>query len=281
MDPVRDRPDAQSLTDPAPALRGRPIMSQRWTDLTFLHWRVDPELVAPVFPPRTEPDVFDGATWVGLVPFRMVGAGVGRGPGIPWLGTFAETNVRLYSIDANGRRGVLFRSLEASRLATVLGARAVFGLPYMWARMRVRRAGPDIEYTTARRWPGPRGAGGRIVVRPGTPLTRTHPLADFLTARWGLHSHRFGRTLYVPNRHARWPLHEATLHHLDDTLVAAAGLGGIVDREPDSVLWSPGVAVEFGMPYDARRPTTAGSLTPGRPRRRGARARARSRAPAG
>lgn len=240
----------QSLTDPAPELRGRQIMGQRWADLTFLHWRVDPELVAPLLPPGTSPDLHDGVTWVGLVPFRMVGAGIGRGPGVPWLGTFAETNVRLYSVDATGRRGVVFRSLEAARLGVVIGARLAFALPYTWARMRVRHEGGTVVYESNRRLPGPRGAGGRVVVRPAAAVA-TDPLAAFLTARWGLHTRWLGRTLYVPNRHGPWPLHSAELVELSDTLVAAAGLPGVSARPPDSVLWSPGVRTVFAMPYTA------------------------------
>lgn len=233
----------------APALHGRPIMTQRWEDLTFLHWRVDPDLVAPLLPPGTVPDVLDGATWVGLVPFRLAGAGLGRGPGVPWLGTFAETNVRLYSVDAEGRRGVVFRSLDAARLAVVLGARLAFGLPYVWARMRIRTDGDLVTYTTARRAPGPRGAGGRVRVTPGPRITEPGALAQFLTARWGLHTRHLGRLLYVPNEHGPWPLHTATLHELDDSLVAAAGLGDLTRRAPDSVLWSPGVRTAFGRPF--------------------------------
>jgi uncharacterized protein YqjF (DUF2071 family) len=193
--------------------------------------------------------VFDGSTWVGLIPFRMVRAGIGLRPPVPYFGTFAETNVRLYSVDSTGRRGVVFRSLETSRLAVVAGSRVAFGVPYMWARMRIERVGDDIVYTTRRRLPGPRGAGGRIVVRPGAELTERDPLADFLTARWGLHSRWAGRLNYVPNRHGVWPLHHAVLRELDDSLVATAGLPGIVSRPPDSVLWSPGVTTDFGLPF--------------------------------
>jgi len=35
----------------APPLPGRAIASQRWSDLTFLHWRVEPDRVAPLLPP--------------------------------------------------------------------------------------------------------------------------------------------------------------------------------------------------------------------------------------
>ncbi|MDX6308392.1 MAG: uncharacterized protein QOI06_1438 [Nocardioidaceae bacterium] len=237
----------------APALERRQIMHQSWRDVTFLHWRVDANRVAPLLPPGTVPDVFDGSSWVGLIPFRMVGAGLLTGPAVPWLGTFPEINVRLYGVDGTGRRSVVFRSLESSRLAVVLGARATFGLPYCWAGMRVRRVGTGIEYTTARRWPGDRGIGARIVVRPDPLVVHDDPLADFLTARWGLHTRWTGRTLFVPNEHSTWPLQSATLLDLRDDLVGAAGLPGLSDREPDSVLYSAGVRTVFGLPFDSRR----------------------------
>lgn len=250
----------EPVTPEAPELSRRQIMHQRWQDVAFLHWRVESARVAPLLPPGTTPDEFDGSSWVGLIPFRMVRAGIGRGPAVPWLGTFAETNVRLYAVDERGRRGVVFRSLEASRLAVVLGARVTFGLPYCWARMRVRRIGRDIEYTTRRRWPGEPGIGARIVVRPESVVVRDE-LATFLTARWGLHAHWAGSSLFVPNEHVTWPLHAASLRHLEDELVAAAGLPGISDREPDSVLWSAGVRTVFGLPVRWQ----AGQLTAGRP----------------
>jgi uncharacterized protein YqjF (DUF2071 family) len=204
-----------------------------------------------LLPAGTRPDLFEGSSWVGLIPFRMVGAGIGRGPAVPWLGTFPETNVRLYSVDREGRRGVVFRSLETSRLAVVLGSRLAFGVPYCWARMRVRRVGPEIEYTSTRRLPGRRGIGGRIVVRPQLETAADDPLSVFLTARWGLHTRWAGRTLFIPNEHSPWPLHPANVKHLDDDLVAAAGLPGVTNRDPDSVLWSAGVRTHFGMPQDA------------------------------
>lgn len=239
------RPEPVTLT--APALARRQILHQCWEDVAFLHWRVESARVAPLLPPGAVPDEFDGSSWVGLIPFRMVRAGIARGPAVPWLGTFAETNVRLYAVDQRGRRGVVFRSLEASRLAMVLGARLTLGLPYYWSRTRVRRLGRDIEYTSSRRWPGHRGVRTRIVIRP-EPVVAQDELAAFLTARWGLHAHWAGSSLFVPIEHATWPLHTATLRHLEDDLVAAAGLPGISDHEPDSVLWSAGVRTVFGLP---------------------------------
>ncbi len=245
--------DVGPVSTLAPDLTGVRIMTQQWRDLTFLHWRVAPEAVQPLLPAGTRADVHDGSTWVGLIPFRMVGAGIGTGPAVPWLGTFAETNVRLYSVDAQGRRGVVFRTLEASRLAVVLGARAAFALPYTWARMRVTEQDGVLTYTSRRRWPGPRSAATSVVVRPGAPLGEGDALAEFLTARWGLHTRAFGRLLYVPNRHETWPLQHAELLALDDSLVAASAPPGVGGRPPDSVLFSRGVRTEFAWPVAAAR----------------------------
>ena len=235
--------EAISLTSPRPFRRT--VFTQGWRDLTFLHWAVDPALVAPLLPAGTVPDELDGATHVGLIPFRMRRIGVLGAPGLPYLGSFAETNVRLYSVDEQGRRGVVFRSLEADRLLPVLAARWVARLPYLWSRMRIERAGDRITYRASRRWPGPRGAGGTISVRIGDPLTAPDPLAQHLTARWGLHQTTRGRLAYWPNEHPEWPLYAAELLELSDDLVATAGLPSVTGA-PDSVRVSPGLDVRFG-----------------------------------
>ncbi|GJF33177.1 hypothetical protein KNE206_58770 [Kitasatospora sp. NE20-6] len=247
MAPTAPVPAVEPVTaDPARAVPGT-LLTQSWLDLTFLHWAVDPADVAPLLPPRTRPDVLGGVTYVGLVAFRMHRVGWFRLPGVPYLGTFPETNVRLYSVDEHGRRGVVFRSLEAARLVPVVTARLGFRLPYVWARMAIDRQGDTLTYTSSRRWPGPRGAHSRISVRIGDPVREPTELEHFLTARWGMHSTFLGRPVYLPNTHPRWPLHRAELTGCSEDLVVAAGLPAPVGA-PVSVLYSPGVPVRFGGP---------------------------------
>ncbi|GAA2508629.1 hypothetical protein Ahu01nite_054540 [Winogradskya humida] len=222
----------------------RSWLVQSWRDLAFLHWAVPPALVAPLLPRGTEPDTFDGMTYVGLIGFRMEGLGPLRGPGLPYLGTFCETNVRLYSVDDQGRRAVVFRSLDAERLIPVLTAQATLRLPYKWSRMRLEKDGDLVRYTSRRR---PSGPSSSFSVRVGAPHPTPTPLEHFLTARWGLHTRAWGRTIHLPNEHPQWPLHHADLVDLNDGLIEAAGLPHQT-RPPDSVLYSPGVPVTFGGP---------------------------------
>ncbi len=228
----------------APRLRRPVVFDQHWLNLTFLHWPVDPAAVAHLFPPGTRPDVFDGSTYVGLVPFELRRAGFGRIGAVPYFGSFRETNIRLYSIDDEGRHGVVFRSLDCERLAILPLARWVFGVPYTWARMRTERVGNRISYRSVRRWPD-RGLRTDVVVTVGT-LAEPTPLEEWLTARWGLHSRTFGRTRWIPNEHGTWPLYVAEVEQLDDDLLAASGVTASGERL--RALWSPGVRTQFGWP---------------------------------
>lgn len=233
----------------------RPIlMDQRWESLVFLHWRVPSDDVAPLLPPGCSPDEFDGTSWVGLIGFRMVDAGFGYGRPVPYFGTFEEINVRLYSVDAEGRRGVVFKSLEANRLAVVL-ATNLARVPYRWASIDTWENGAEVGYRSRRLLPPDRGATTDFgVVRVSTDMSN-EPLSHFLTARWGLHTTLAGRLIYVPNVHRRWRLTDAELTHCSDQLVAAAGLPGVTDTMPDSVLYAEHVSTQFGRPYTVAIPT--------------------------
>jgi uncharacterized protein YqjF (DUF2071 family) len=228
-----------------PPLRLPVVFDQRWSDLTFVHWPVRPDDVVHLFPEGTRPDVFsDGMTYVALVPFVMSGIRLGRLPPVPYFGSFPETNIRLYSCDDAGRHGVLFRSLETSRLAVVPVARLGMGIPYTWARMRLRRNGSRITYCSTRRWPQ-RGLHCRLTIVVGEAV-QPSPLEVWLTARWGAHTRVAGRTWWVPNEHEPWPLRSADIVELDDDLLPASGVQPSGERL--RALFSPGVRTCFGRP---------------------------------
>jgi|SRR6516162_3603994 len=244
-------PAPDPLTIGAPRPVRRPLLTQQWRDLAFLHWPVDARVAARLLPRGIRPDLFEGTSYVGLVAFRMCRVGWLGLPALPYLGSFPETNVRLYSAGPDGRRGVVFLSLDAARLLPVLAGRALFRLPYRWSAMRVRRDGDVVSYASRRRWPGT-PARLSMAVSVGERIGQISGLERFLTARWGLHASWYGGGLrYLPNDHPPWPLHRAALLRLEENLIAAAGLppptGG-----PVSVLYSPGVPVRLGLPQRSR-----------------------------
>lgn len=241
-----DRSCPEPIT-PAPARSVRtPVMRQVWRDAVFLHWETDPEAARRWLPEGTRLDVMEGRTYVGLVGLRMDVVRVGLLP-VPHVGSFGEVNVRLYSVDAAGRRGIVFCSLDAGRLAPVLAARAGYRLPYAWSDVDVSRRGSSVSYAVRRRWPRADHPTTTFSVLVGDRIVEPTDLDHFLTARWTLHWRWFGRTMWCATDHPPWRLHSAELRSFDDQLVTVAGLPPVQGR-PVSALWSPGVPSLIGPP---------------------------------
>lgn len=160
----------------------------------------------------------------------------------------AEASERVKPIEPHsaGRRGVVFRSLDAARLLPALVGSIGVRMPYVWSTVRFASDG-DVRVYTCRRRSFGRRVASRAVVRIKRPIAVLTELESFLTARWGVHLDWYGRTLYLLNEHPSWPLFQAELTEFDDGLIGAAGLPQ-PSNAPLSVLYSPGVSVRFGKP---------------------------------
>lgn len=231
---------------PPPPRVARPVMYHQWNWITFLHWRYPPAMVQALLPSGLTAETSGGAAWIGLTPFLMEGV---RGPGLPalpWLSRFGEINVRTYVHDDRGRSGIWFLSLDAGLLPAVLAARAGYWLPYFWSDISVQAAGERISYRCRRRWPAG-GARCEVQVQMGPPLAEAERdgLAHFLTARYRLFTVIAGKLAAAEAEHRDWPLHRATVLHLDQDLLQRAGLPAPAGDPLAHA--SPGVAVRIGL----------------------------------
>jgi uncharacterized protein len=199
-------------------------MRQSWHDLLFAHWPLPPERVRPLLPAELELDTFDGAAWIGVIPFRMSNVRLRRLPPAPGASAFLELNVRTY-IRHRARAGVWFFSLDAQSPLAVAAARAWFGLPYYCARMQLEETEGRVAYRSQRT--DHRGAPAelRAEYHPTGPLFHAKPgtLEHFLTERYCLISRR--RTLLLGEiHHAPWNLQPAEADFETNTMTSAIGL---------------------------------------------------------
>lgn len=239
-----DIADAAHRPWPLPAAPWAMAMS--WLDLLFLHWPLDPDVLAPLIPPPLVLDTFDGRAWLGVVPFRMAGVRLRGLPPIPGTAAFPEINVRTYAVAPDGRRGVWVFSLDATSRLAVRAARAWFGLPYFDARIQIvdvaDTLGLDsdldhaIDYDSVRTHRGAPAASFAGRYGPAGPVGLAAPgsLDHWLTERYALFAQdRRGRVGIGEIHHAPWPLQPAEADTRRNTM--AAPLGIPLDGSPATV----------------------------------------------
>ena len=127
-----------------------PIGYQRWSNLLFAHWEIDPAQIQASLPSGLYVDSFQGRAFLGIVPFFMDRVRPSFLPPLPWVSWFLELNLRTYVHDGHGRSGVWFYSLDCNQPIAVQLARRFFHLPYFHARMAARREGSVIDYRCQR-----------------------------------------------------------------------------------------------------------------------------------
>lgn len=230
----------EAARHPDPHLRT--VMHQRWENLLFLHWAIDPDLIQRTLPSGLHADTFEGQSWLGIVPFAMRGV---RPSGLPAVGpvsNFLELNVRTYVHDERGIPGVWFYSLDCNQPIAVMIAQAFFGLPYRLAKMRTS-FGSVIDYRSTRRRTQDEA---RYVWRPERAAKTANPdtLEFFLLERYHLYSVRGGQLLRGTVAHAPYRFREA---QVEDFSVVPATMAGFTNlpAAPRHICHSDGVDVRI------------------------------------
>lgn len=202
------------------------LLSMRWRDLLFAHWRVAPETVAEALPEGLSVDTFDGNAYLGVVPFVMSDI---RPRGSPVGLEFGELNLRTY-VTADGTPGVYFFNLDADDRIGVTLARALFELPYYRAAMTIEARGEgrtrEVSFRSRRLSSGAPSARFEGRYGPDGPFSEPQPgsLAAFLTERYRFYTaDERGRIYYGDIGHEPWRLAPAWAEIGENTLFAASG----------------------------------------------------------
>jgi uncharacterized protein YqjF (DUF2071 family) len=222
---------------------------QTWRDLLFAHWPMAADDLVPLLPEQVTVQEFEGAAWLGVVPFRMTGVALRPLPDLPWISSFAELNVRTY-VESDGKPGVWFFSLDAANRLAVWAARRWFDLPYFYADMVIEATESVFRYRSVRRRDPP---GLTFDARYGPTSepyeSRPGTLEHWLTERYCLYAAAGdGRIRRVDIHHRPWTLQAAWAEIERNDLLTPHGLH-VRDhpavlhfsRQLDVIIWRPRV----------------------------------------
>jgi uncharacterized protein YqjF (DUF2071 family) len=154
--------------------------------------------------------------------------------------------VRTYVVDQQGKSGVWFFSLDAANVAFVKVARAWYQLPYFRSAMLLHKRDHDLSYASERKGTTPAACKLEIVRSFDQVTSEPGSLAHFLVERYALFVYARGRLFSGEVRHPPYPLFDAKVRSLSESLVRAASI--LRSDEEPLAYYSPGVDVNvFGL----------------------------------
>ena len=74
------------------------ILLQSWENLSFLHWRVDKEILIQHIPRHLTLDLYRNEAYIGIIPFMMKNVRPRWGVSVPFISNFPEFNLSLIHI---------------------------------------------------------------------------------------------------------------------------------------------------------------------------------------
>ena len=213
-----------------------------WRDVAFAHWRIDPARIEPALPPGLLLDTFDGAAWISVVPFRIMGVHPMGTPVMPGFADVRELNLRTY-VRVGERRAVYFFSLDAASWLAVRAARVTTGLPYFDAAIDMSESDGVFTYESRRTHRGEPHVRFRATYRPlgDEILVPPNSLVAFLHERYHFFVERRGRIVRGDITHAPWQLQSVVFAIETNTL--AEPLGITLAPAPDFAAFSRGMPV--------------------------------------
>ncbi len=195
------------------------LMKQTWEHLLFLHWPVSSSFLESIVPFPLKADRFDGAGWIGLVPFRTSHMRMNRFPEVPLLSKMNEINLRTY-VTYKGEPGVYFFSLDANHLPSVLMARSFFHLPYLNASVSLKNEKSIWHLNAQRKHRGAFPGHLEMNYYPNGDVyfSKKDTIESWLTERYTLFNPMGGHLYKGELKHRSWPLQPAECEVIQDTL---------------------------------------------------------------
>jgi len=206
---------------------------QEWLDLLFLHFQVDYDLLRPLVPVELQIDQHEGLCYVSLVAFKMKNIRPRNLPAFPPISDFYEINVRTY-IDQDGKKGVYFIHIEASKFLSALVAKKLSGLPYEKSSMLRNTQG----YHNLNK---ERGFRLKTIFEVTDEIKIKSSLDTWLTERYCLYLNQRDGIYRFDIHHPEWPLFSVQLQECQ--LNYKAGDIHLHNENIALIHYSPGVQV--------------------------------------
>ena len=232
------------------APKTNPILLQKWENLSFMHWRVDKEIINKHIPKDLSLDLYDSAAYIGVIPFMMKNVRPRWGFSVPFISNFPEFNIRTY-VKKGSKRGVFFLTLDAQSIITRIYASNFFHLPYRYSRGFVIKKNGSFLWSSNRLYKGFE-LEGSCKGYGEFEYAEEDSLEEFFFERYYLYVSSSNQIKRGYIKHHKWKIKKAKPSIIKNTFLDSYSLGIKKILNPEFCHISDGFEVEAWPLLDAR-----------------------------
>jgi uncharacterized protein len=225
----------------------RNFVQAEWRKLIMANYMIDPAVLLPYIPAKTELDHWNNECYVSLVGFVFSNVRV-RGIRIPFHNQFPEVNLRFYVRYKEGgqwKRGVVFISEIVPKHAVTFVANTFFNEHYSTLPMKYVWAPGKTAY----HWKKNKRWNKLETITAATPVSlAAGSMEEFITEHfWGYSIGSRGKTNEYQVVHPRWDIYNVKEYIVDCDFAAQYGqrFAFLQSQQPVSVFMAEGSAVNI------------------------------------
>ena len=228
------------------------FLTAEWKNLVFANYIIDPDILKPYLPPKTELDYFNGNCYVSLVAFWFANTKLG-GVGVPFHKNFEEVNLRFYVKHFDGnkwKRGVVFVKEIVPKPAISLMAQVIYGEHYYTFKMHHLFKEDFVNNKLVTEFYWHKGNNKNHLKTNGSLQKNTIVIdseEEFITEHyWGYTKTRKNQTGEYQVSHPRWDIYQVDNYDIACNFEQLYGqqFGFLKDEEPSSIFIAEGSAIE-------------------------------------
>src|SRR6478672_11160712 len=226
-------------------MKGR-FLSAEWRKLAIANYAVDPAVLLPYLPYKTELDLWRGKCYVSLVGFMFLNTKL-KGIPVPFHRNFEEVNLRFYVKHHDGegwKRGVCFIREIVPLRALSFVANSFYNEKYITLPMKHRWDLSEKEIAVSYSWKYRTEWNSFSLL--ADPALRDMPVGsdeEFITEHyWGYNPINIRSSSEYGVQHPRWQTYEVKTYDIEVNFAALYGkdFAFLNSVQPDSVMLAEG-----------------------------------------
>lgn len=195
------------------------FLTAEWNNLIMANYVIDPKILEPYLPPKTELDYFNGVCYVSVIGFMFEKTKI-LGISFPFHKNFEELNLRFYVRVKDGntwKRGAVFIKEIVPKMAITLVANTLYREKYVTLPMRHFHHETENKINLGYHWKF-KGVWNKLEAtteKNHTPMIEGSKEQFIAEHYWGYSKYSETTTFEYGVEHPSWQIHEVKSYNIE------------------------------------------------------------------